>query len=102
MLSFNVFGFFALAGGKQVATTPPGATYGIHHIHYMTSLKTLDDNYLSTSLRVYSASGDATLPDNTIAFVVAKVFAPTGRPIELDGLFMMPVSADVDAATYQA
>ncbi|KAJ7094929.1 hypothetical protein C8R44DRAFT_558927, partial [Mycena epipterygia] len=77
-----------------VATTPPGAAYAIHHVHYITSLKTLDDMYLSASLRVYSAAGDAALPDNTIAFVVAKVFAPTGKPIELDGLFMIPVPGD--------
>ena len=97
MSSFNVFGFFALAQGKRIATYLPGATFPIHHVHYVTSLKSTSDDiatYPSATLRVYSGSGDAPLPDNTIAFVVAKASAPTGKPIELDALYLSAFRGD--------
>ncbi|KAJ7816642.1 hypothetical protein B0H13DRAFT_1663246 [Mycena leptocephala] len=104
MSTFNVFGFFALAAGKRVATHPPGATYPIHHNHYVTSVKSTSDDpdtYPSATLRVYSAAGDAPLPDNTIAFIVAKAFAPTGKPIELDVLYMSAIPGDPNNDDYE-
>lgn len=91
MSSLNVIGFFALAQGKRIATLLPGATFPIHHNRYVTCLKSTSDDittYPSATLRVYSGSGDAPLPDNTIAFVIAKACAPTGKPIELDALYL--------------
>ncbi|KAJ7791620.1 hypothetical protein B0H14DRAFT_2182075, partial [Mycena olivaceomarginata] len=79
MSSFNAFGFFALAQGKRIATYLPGAAFPIHHVHYVTSLKTSSDDpntYPAATLRIYSGSGDVPLADNTVAFVVAKVSAP--------------------------
>lgn len=101
MSSFNAVGFFALADGKRIATTVPGATYAKHHVHYTTSLKTLENSYVAATLRVYSAAGDTPLPDNTIAFVVAKVFVPNGQPVELDALSFAPIPGDVNEADYQ-
>ncbi|KAJ7620030.1 hypothetical protein B0H17DRAFT_1088843 [Mycena rosella] len=101
MSSFNAFGFFALAGGTRIATTVPGAAYAKHHVHYTTSLKTLENSYVAATLRVYSGVGDAPLPDNTIAFVVAKVFVPNGQPVELDALSFAAIPGDVDGANYQ-
>ncbi|KAJ7800337.1 hypothetical protein B0H13DRAFT_1533465, partial [Mycena leptocephala] len=97
MSSFNVFGFFALGQGKCIATYLPGATFPIHHVHYITSLKSTSDDiatYPSATFRVYSGSGDAKLPDNTIAFVVAKVSAPTSKPIKLDALYLSAFRGD--------
>ncbi|KAJ7862451.1 hypothetical protein B0H14DRAFT_2204764, partial [Mycena olivaceomarginata] len=102
MSSFNVFGFFALTAGKRVATQPAGATYPIHHCIYTTSLKSSDNVYVAANLRVYSGAGDAPLPDNTITFVVAKVFAPTGKPVELDGLYISAMPGNVNSYEYEA
>ncbi|KAJ7027448.1 hypothetical protein C8F04DRAFT_1294312, partial [Mycena alexandri] len=104
MSSFNVFGFFALAGGNRVATQPAGGQYEIHHNYYNTTLHTTSDDQTPppATLRVYSAAGDTPLPDNTIAFVVAKAFAPPGKPIELDALFLAPVPGDPNGANYDA
>ena len=102
MSSFNAFGFFALTGGKRVATQLPGATYPVHHCHYTTTLKSPDDIYVAATLRVYSGAGDAPVPDNTIAFIVAKAVAPTGKPVELDTLYMSVMPGDVNSEEYEA
>ncbi|KAJ7300466.1 hypothetical protein DFH08DRAFT_828448 [Mycena albidolilacea] len=103
MSSFSAFGFFALAQGKRVATYPAGATFPIHHNHYITSLKSNSDDVPnpSATLSVYSASGDAPLPDNTIAFVVAKVSAPTGKPVEMDALYLAAFPGDPNDDQYE-
>ncbi|KAJ7875957.1 hypothetical protein B0H13DRAFT_1632469 [Mycena leptocephala] len=103
MSSLNVIGFFALAQGKRIATLLPGATFPIHHNHYVTCLKSTSDDitmYPSATLRVYSGSGDAPLPDNTIAFVIAKACAPTGKPIELDALYLSAFPGDPNDDQY--
>ncbi|KAJ7233633.1 hypothetical protein C8J57DRAFT_1729387 [Mycena rebaudengoi] len=77
--------------------------YPVHHVHYITSLKTPSDDsasYPAATLRIYSAAGDAPLPDNTVAFVVAKAFAPTNKPIELDALFLSAVPGDPNDDDY--
>jgi hypothetical protein len=103
MSSFSAFGFFALAQGKRVATYPAGATFPIHHNHYITSLKSNSDDVPnpSATLRVYSVSGDAPLPDNTIAFVVAKVSALTGKPVEMDVLYLAAFPGDPNDDQYE-
>ncbi|KAJ6540399.1 hypothetical protein B0H19DRAFT_1175595 [Mycena capillaripes] len=103
MSSFNVFGFFALAQGKRVATYAPGATFPIHHNHYNTSMKSNSDDVVnpSATLRVYSGSGDAPLPDNTIAFVVSKASAQTGKPVELDALYLSAFPGDPNDDQYE-
>lgn len=100
MSSFNVFGFLALTAGNRVATQPAGAKFPVHHCYYTTSLRSSNDVYVAATLRVYSGAGDAPLPDNTVAFVVAKAFAPTGKPMELDAFYVFPVPGDVNSDTY--
>ncbi|KAJ7895128.1 hypothetical protein B0H14DRAFT_3426271 [Mycena olivaceomarginata] len=101
MSSFNAFRFFALAAGRRVPTQLPGATYPIHHCHYTTSLKLLDNVNVAATLRVYSAAGDAPLPDNTIIFAVAKVYAPAGKPVDLDALYISAIPGDVNSDEYE-
>jgi hypothetical protein len=101
MSSFNAFGFFALAAGRRVPTQLPGATYPIHHCHYMTSLKSSDNVNIAATLRVYSAAGDALLPDNTIIFAVTKVYAPADQPVELDALYVSAILGDVNSDEYE-
>ncbi|KAJ7309278.1 hypothetical protein DFH08DRAFT_974760 [Mycena albidolilacea] len=101
MSSFNAFGFFALAAGRRVPTQLPGATYPIHHCHYTTSLKSSDNVNVAATLRVYSAAGDAPLPDNTIIFAVAKVYAPAGKPVDLVALYISAIPGDVNTDEYE-
>jgi hypothetical protein len=97
------FGFFALAQGKRIATYLPGATFPIHHVYYVTSLKTSSDDpntYPAATLCVYTGSGDVPLADNTVAFVVAKVSALTGPPPELDALHFSSFPGDPNSNDY--
>ncbi|KAF8180462.1 hypothetical protein K438DRAFT_1680170, partial [Mycena galopus ATCC 62051] len=99
--SFTAFGFFALTAGERVPTQLPGATYPIHHCHYTTALKSSDNVYIAAKLRVYSAAGNTPFANNTIAFVVAKVFAPNGKPVELDALYISAIPGDVNSPQYE-
>ncbi|KAJ7934854.1 hypothetical protein B0H13DRAFT_2305312 [Mycena leptocephala] len=95
--------FFALGQGKCIATYLPGATLPIHHVHDVTSLKSTSNDiatYPSATFRVYSSSSDAPLPDNTIVFVVAKVSAPTSKPIKLDALYLSAFHGDPNDDQY--
>ncbi|KAJ7016399.1 hypothetical protein C8F04DRAFT_1202265 [Mycena alexandri] len=56
----------------------------------------------SATLRVYSGAGDAPLPDNTIVFAVTKAFAPAGKPVELDVLFLSVVPGNSNNKDYDA
>ncbi|KAJ7815775.1 hypothetical protein B0H14DRAFT_2261804, partial [Mycena olivaceomarginata] len=97
------FGFFALAQGKRIATYLPGATFPIHHVYYVTSLKTSSDDpntYPAATLCVYTGSGDVPLADNTVAFIVAKVSALTGPPPELDALHVSSFPGDPNSNDY--
>ncbi|KAK7027610.1 hypothetical protein R3P38DRAFT_2938741 [Favolaschia claudopus] len=105
MSTFLLLGFMALAGGKRVAAQIPGATYPRHYNHYVTSLKTLSDDettFPAATLRVYSAAGDAPLPDNTLAYVIAKASAPVGQPVELDAFQLSVVPGNPNDENYDA
>jgi hypothetical protein len=52
-------------------------------------------------LRVYSGAGDAPVPDNTITFIIAKVFTPTGWPVELEALYMSVMPGDMNSEEYE-
>ncbi|KAJ7051703.1 hypothetical protein C8F01DRAFT_637375 [Mycena amicta] len=99
MSSFLSYGFLPLAGGTCVAM-PNGTTY---HGHYTTAIRTARRTYLPAKLRVYSGSSSIPLPDNTVAFTVAKVFAPAGHDaiIELEALHMNAIPGDPNSPTYQ-
>jgi hypothetical protein len=103
MPSFNVIGYFALAQGKHIPTLLPGATFPINHNHYITCLKFTSDDimmYSLATLHVYSGSGNALLPDNTITFMIAKACAPTRKPIELDVLYLSAFPGDPNDDQY--
>ncbi|KAJ7073693.1 hypothetical protein C8F01DRAFT_1360513 [Mycena amicta] len=91
--SFIVTGFFPLTAGSCVGTT---STSTIFHAHYTTTIKTANGTFLAAKLRVYSGSSSNPLPDNSLAFAIAKVFAPAGHDatVELEALHFVPFPAD--------
>ncbi|OBZ78509.1 hypothetical protein A0H81_02121 [Grifola frondosa] len=56
---------------------------------------------LPAELRIYSPRNDTPLPDNTIAFVVAKAHAPANGTILLDALSIYPFPGDPNSDDYQ-
>ncbi|KAJ7049827.1 hypothetical protein C8F01DRAFT_1264872 [Mycena amicta] len=91
--SFIVTGFFPLTAGSCVRTT---STSTIFHAHYTTAIKTANGTFLAAKLRAYSGSSSNPLPDNSLAFAIAKVFAPAGRDavVELETLHFVPFPGD--------
>ncbi|KAJ7062242.1 hypothetical protein C8F01DRAFT_1368872 [Mycena amicta] len=74
------------------------------HCYYNTTVKTIGGNFLAARLRVYSPPSTASaLPDNTVAYVVAKVYAPAGHDsiIDLDALQIILAPGDPLSASYQ-
>ncbi|KAJ6625724.1 hypothetical protein B0H10DRAFT_2000340 [Mycena sp. CBHHK59/15] len=98
MSSFNAIGFFALAAGQRLSTQRPGAEFAIHHCHYQTSLKSSNGHNIAAKLRIYSST---VLPDDTVAFVVAKVSVPTGQLVELDAFIVVPFPGDPRSPDYE-
>lgn len=82
MSSSIVVGFLALAGGERVRTVKAGSTTAIYHCVYNTTIQTTSGVLFPASLRVYSPYKDVALPDNTVAFVIAKASIPASVPGE--------------------
>ncbi|KAJ7073721.1 hypothetical protein C8F01DRAFT_1271494 [Mycena amicta] len=105
MSSCTTFGLFALAGGTCPANPPNSAHPGPSlHCYYDTTVKTIGGNFLAARLRVYSPpSTGSALPDNTVAYVVAKVYAPAGHDsiIDLDALQIVLAPGDPLSTSYQ-
>ncbi|KAJ7061095.1 hypothetical protein C8F01DRAFT_1231078 [Mycena amicta] len=91
--SFIVTGFFPLTAGSCVGTT---STSTIFHAHYTTAIKTANGTFLAAKLPAYSGSSSNPLPDNSLAFAIAKVFAPAGHDavVELETLHFVPFPGD--------
>jgi hypothetical protein len=56
--------------------------------------------YLPADLRIYSPVNDILHPDNTIAFVIARVHTPHNGDILLDALHIVPCPGDPSQNSY--
>ncbi|KAJ7065167.1 hypothetical protein C8F01DRAFT_1124468 [Mycena amicta] len=103
--SCMALGFFALEGATRLPNPDDATRQGLH-CSYNTAVKTNARNiFLAATLRVYTPPSTAPFSDGTIAYVVAKVYAPAGHHalIELDALQIVPVPGDpMLSASYQA
>ncbi len=96
MSSFFILGFFALADG-HVETTPKSQTIIRHHCLYNTTIQCSSDRPLPTELRVWcSSSNYSVLPNNTVAFIIAKAVIDTKSLLEAWLVSPMPGHPDDD------
>jgi hypothetical protein len=103
MSSFIVVGFFGLTQGNRQSTVKPGRDgrdIRVFHNHYVTSIQCADGSAAAADLRVYSPFKDALLPDETVAFIIAKGFAPLGESVQLDTFYLSQVPGDPSADSY--
>jgi len=100
MSSFTIFGFFALASGCRQQTLKPGTAIRTWHAHYTTTIQCVTPPYVPADLRIYSPINDILHPDNTIAFVVARVHVPHTGDILLDALHIVPCPSDPLSDSY--
>ena len=94
MSSLTVFGFFALAGGRRVATQKPGSGTKTYYCFYTTALQSTSGVALPVQLRVYSPTNDRVLEDNTVVFAVARAHMPAHETILLDVSHMYAIPGD--------
>ncbi|KAF7326286.1 hypothetical protein MKEN_00481800 [Mycena kentingensis (nom. inval.)] len=73
-------GFSAVAGGPRLSAYNQQTGHTAYHNHHLTALKTTSGEFVPAKIRVYASSQDAPLPDNTLAFIIAKMAAPAGNP----------------------
>ena len=100
MSSFTIIGFFALASGRRLQTVKPGTAIRTWHAHYTTTIQCINPPYLPADLRIYSPINDVLHPDNTIAFVVARVHVPQTGNVLLDALRIVPCPGDPSQDSY--
>ena len=101
MSSFTILGFFALASGRRVQTTKPGTHKQTYHAHYTTTIQCINSLYLPADLRIYSPMNDVLHPDDTIAFVVARIHVPRSGNILLDAIRIVPCPGDPSHEYYE-
>jgi len=97
MSSLTVFGFFAVTGGRRVATQKPGSNTKTYYCFYTTALQSTDGASLPAQLRIYSPVNDRVLEDNTVVFAVSRAHMPAHETILLDVSHMYPIPGDPSA-----
>jgi hypothetical protein len=100
MSSFTVLGFFALASGRRLQTLKPGTTTRTWHAHYTTTIQCINPPYLPADLRIYSPINDIVHADDTIAFVVARLYVPPTGDVLLDAIRIVPCPGDPSNDSY--
>ncbi|KAI6099371.1 hypothetical protein EDD16DRAFT_1497599, partial [Pisolithus croceorrhizus] len=100
-----VFSFFALANGDHVKTLRAGSSTAMYHRVYETTIQCTSGINFPAMLRIYSPFNDVALPDNTVAFVSAKVCIPATTPhdpVLLEGIYVMAVLGDPASNSYES
>ena len=100
MSSFTKQSFFTLASGRRLQTIKPGTTIRAWHAHYTTTIQCVAPLYVPADLRVYSPINDILHPDDTIAFIVARVHLPQTSNILLDAIHIVPFPGDPSNNAY--
>ena len=104
MSCFLTTTFLGLAQGHHkamVKLNQRGKETRVHHTHYTTSLQCVDGTAAPTLLYVYSTSSDVLLPNNTVAFVIAKTWIPLHNIAILDALYLTKVPGDPNSEMYK-
>ncbi|EDR08113.1 uncharacterized protein LACBIDRAFT_297814 [Laccaria bicolor S238N-H82] len=102
MSSLLIIGFFALASGRRLAITKPGAKSRTWYCYYSTTIQTSTGNILPADLRIYSPINDVVHPDNTIAFVIAKAYIPPNDTTFLDVLHLAICPGDPSSVVFES
>ena len=108
-MAFVIVGFFALTAGRRVLTElslSSGDNVTICHMLYSTTVVcSQQPATLLAEIHIYSPFDDAPLPDNTVAFIVAKAHIPlegTGCTVLLDALHFSPILGNPSDENYNA
>jgi len=106
MSCFLILGFFALLSGQWVCTAitkVDGLSTSIWHIHYEMALTCQEPPSLPAELRNYSPVNDTVFQDNTVTFMLAKVYVPPGNiagNVLLEAIHVVPLPGDPSDKSY--
>lgn len=112
MSSCNIVGFFCLAQGNRIwvnkairnggSRSTSAGSVGTWYTHYDTTISCIKDTFASADLRVYCPLNDVVFPNNSIAFVIGKVFIQTGEQcLLIDATHFHVIPGDVSSLNYQ-
>ncbi|KAI5998455.1 hypothetical protein EDC04DRAFT_2518303, partial [Pisolithus marmoratus] len=76
MSAIIIFGFFVLTNRDRVKTFRTGSSAATYHCIYETTIQCTSGVVFPMMLRIYSPFNDVALPDNTMAFISAKMAIP--------------------------
>ncbi len=113
--TFVILGFLALGDGRRrsvqkpaspskklqpsaPSSTPPSTWFNF----YSTTIQCSDNTSAPPAeIRIYGPPGDVPLPENTIAFVLAKVHIPDSGSILLDAICMYAIPGNPQSSDYE-
>ena len=104
MTSVILFGFLGVCGGDRQTTTRKVRGREVHSSYtvYTTAIHgSLHPSSAPAKLRVWSTSSDVVYEDNTIIFVIAKLYTHTNNSILLDSMYIGNVPGDPESSTYE-
>jgi hypothetical protein len=101
MSQLMVFGFFGLGAGRRVSSLKTGTSTKVYHVFYLTTIQQLSTDPCPAEIRIYSPYGDTILPNNTVAFVVAKAHFPVYEPVLLEASSLIPMPGDPSDEAYE-
>lgn len=100
MSSTFIFGFFCLTGGRRVTSENHTTRKLTTHAHYDTVIQT-PDTLIPADARIWTAAADPILPDDTISFIFAKLYAPQSQPALLDIIMHAPMPGHPSDDAYE-
>ncbi|KAJ7431771.1 hypothetical protein B0H11DRAFT_1890997 [Mycena galericulata] len=99
-VSLNIIGLFAVRAGSRFQTTKSSGAK-VFHQHYMTAVTCSNGQCVQAILRIYSPTGDQTLPDGTVVFAIAKAVFSPNRDAILDAVRIAAFPGNPAADTYE-
>ncbi|KDQ23458.1 hypothetical protein PLEOSDRAFT_162504 [Pleurotus ostreatus PC15] len=100
MSTVTIFGFFGLANSKPSVSQSSGSSRS-YHTHYSTVIQCSAGCSLPADVRIYAPLTTPALPDNTVAFIVARAHFPPDEPAALDAYHIIPMPGDPNSDAYE-
>jgi hypothetical protein len=104
MSALLLFGFLGVRDGRRKATAKKnrdGRDIQSFHTVYTTAIHgRYGDTAVPAELRVWTTSSEVFYPDDTVVFVIAKLFAPANDTFLLECLYMGNFPGDPNDPSY--
>lgn len=101
MSSLNVFGFFNLSNGHRIHTVWPSSTSTIYYTIYDSTIQYVQGPALPSDICCYSPMGDAIHPDNTVVFLLGKLWLSPSKGIHINPVFCFLFPGDPTLDLYE-